>query len=110
MTFATGAVLTWIYDRTDEPKYGFYDGGGSPVMQIANDPSFDTSSTSTLRVLLRFWAAAAASTDRYIARVEDGIGRAVPAEEVAVLALLGMWLERTAKSRYGRGSSPSGFS
>ena len=101
VTLATGRTISWFYTREPD-KLGFYDTGGAPVLRIGHDPSFDTAAKGgTFRILLRFWAAAAESTDRYIAHVEDGaVGRLVPAEDVPVLALVAMWLERTADSRY----------
>ena len=52
-------------------------------------------------MLLRMWGGAIKSADRYVAQVEDGaVGRVVPVADVPVLALLVLWLERTADSRY----------
>lgn len=94
----TGAAISWMY-RTDPQRLGFYETSGAPIMLMGHDPSFQTPAKGgTLRILLRFWGSAIASADRYVARVEDGaIGNAVTAEEVPVLALLGMWLQRKAE-------------
>jgi hypothetical protein len=102
VTLAGGSTIAWHYRQPDPRKLGFFDPTGAPVLQIGHDPSFDmTTPASTLRILLRFWGAAAASADRYVALVEDSaVGRWVSSEDVPVLALVGMWLERTANSRY----------
>ena len=98
MTLPAGGTISWFYKREPD-KVGFFDADGAPILQIGHDPSFDTSAPGgTLRVLLRFWGAAIESTDRYVALVEDGaIGQAVTAEDVPVLALLGMRLQRAAE-------------
>ena len=108
VTLATGRAISWLYARSPD-KLGFYDTDGAPVLRIGHDPSFDTTAKGgTFRILLRFWAAAAASTDRYVAHVEDGaVGGLVPAEDVPVLALVAMWLERTADSRYSYTLGPT---
>ena len=98
VTLSTGGTISWIY-QGEPRKLGFYDSGGAPVMLMGHDPSFDTSAKGgTLRILLRFWGAAIASSDRYVAQVEEGaVGHAVAGEEVPLLALLGMWLQRHAE-------------
>ncbi len=107
VTLATGRTISWFYERNPD-KLGFYDTDDAPVLLIGHDPTFDTSAKGgTFRILLRMWGAAAASTDRYVAQVEDGaVGRLVPDEDVPVLALLGMLLERTADSRYAETVGP----
>lgn len=109
VTLASGNTVSWIY-QPDPRRLGFYDPSGAPVLLIGHDPSFaPPAKASVFRILLRFWAAAAASNYRYIARVETGaIGRLVSAEDVPVLALLAMWLERTVDGRYPSGSSDGG--
>ncbi len=101
VTLANGQAVSWFYARRPD-RLGFYDASGAPILRFGHDPSFDTSAKGgTFRILLRFWGAAAASADRYIAQVEDGaVGRLVPPDDVPVLALLALWLERTADSRY----------
>jgi hypothetical protein len=102
VTLAGGVTFSWIYRRGEPHKLGFYQGDGARLMAIGHDSGFEADGqTGTLGVLLRFWAAAEKSVDRYIARFEDGvIGEFVRVEDAPVLALLGMWLERTAQSRY----------
>ena len=107
VTLASGATLSWIYRRADGILGFYHPQGGAPVLRIGHDPSFDApAKAGTLRILLRFWFAAAASVDRYLAQVEPGvIGHLVPAADLPVLALCAMWMERTADGRYPTPSS-----
>jgi hypothetical protein len=67
----------------------------------APNPSFDTSgletsrgALGTLRILLRFWGSAIASSNRYLLHVaDDAVGRVFDADDVPVLALVGVWLQ-----------------
>jgi hypothetical protein len=101
VSLASGATVSWFYWQRKH-MLGFYDGDENPVMLVGHDPSFDAPSRPTLlRILLRFWMAAAASMNRYTARIgTSAVGRLVPAPDVPVLAFLGVWLERTAGLRY----------
>jgi hypothetical protein len=98
-TLSDGRTVSWAIHGGEE-KVGFFDPDGGPIMQMGHDPSFDTSAPGgTLRVLLRFWGAAVASADKFLVFVEDGaVGHAVAAEDVPILALLGMWLEKAAEA------------
>ncbi len=110
VTLASGATLSWIYRRADD-VLGFYQPqGGAPVLRIGHDPSFDApANASVLRILLRFWFAAAASADRYLVRVEPGvIGHLVPSDDLPVVALFALWMERTADRRYPSASAGAG--
>ena len=99
MVLPTGATVSWVY-RAEQDTLGVFNPDGGPVMQMGHDPSFDTSAKGgTLRVLFRFWGAAIASADRFVAQVEDGaVGQAVRREDLPILALLSMWLEKTAEA------------
>jgi hypothetical protein len=107
ITLSSGAAITWAYTMIGDRKLGFYEPSGRALMTFGHDPSFDVSGDmSTLRILLRFWGAAAASADRYLVRADSAsLGRIVPAEEVPVLAMLGVWLERTSGGRYASQTS-----
>jgi hypothetical protein len=93
--FTGGAELLWMY-KLDPPEMGFYDLAGSRVMGIGHHVPFDPSSKrGTFRILLHLWSSAAKSTEQYAADFEEhAIGPVVPAADVPLLAVLGMWLER----------------
>jgi hypothetical protein len=95
----SGTTITWLY-RMSEKRLGYFDADGTPIMQLGHDPSFDTKAGGgTLRVLLRFWGAALASTDRFLVTVEDGaVGRVVAPEALPILALMSMWLAKSAEA------------
>jgi hypothetical protein len=61
-----GVTISWVY-RADFDRFGFYDGHGAPLVLMTHDPSLDTpAKRGTLRTLLRFWAATARSSERYV--------------------------------------------
>lgn len=94
LAFRDGRAMTWICHRP-EPRYiGIVDGDGVSLMQMGHDVSFDAPAKATLfRVLLSFWAGALKSQSRYVLRFEDvAVGRAVAADELPVLSLIGTWL------------------
>jgi hypothetical protein len=96
---ASGTTITWLY-RMSEERLGYFDTDGAPIMELGHDPSFDTSGgVGTFRMLLRFWGAAVASADRFLATVEDdAVGRVVAAEDLPLLALMSTWLEKLAEA------------
>jgi hypothetical protein len=101
-TFSTGQAVTYVHSVQDPRTIGFFDPAGAPVLLIGHDPSFDVGEErSTFRILLRFWGAAAQSTDVYLVQLDaSAAGRVVPIGDVPMLAMLGVWLERTVDTRY----------
>jgi hypothetical protein len=72
-----------------------YDERGAPLMILGHDPSFKPATgDSWVRILFRIWGAAIASADRYHVEVYD---RSIDAP---LLALIGVWMERTSDGRY----------
>jgi hypothetical protein len=100
MTVRGGNTLTWFY-QGEPRKLGYFEPDGELVMDQGHDPSFDASGLEssrgvlgTLRILFRFWGAAVASSNRYLLHVaDDAVGRTLGAEDVPVLALVGVWLQ-----------------
>jgi hypothetical protein len=108
LTLPSGGTLSWFY-QPEPRKLGFYDRGGAPVMLMGRDPSFDLpAKVSVLRILLRLWGAAIASSARFVVQVEDdAVGDVVTAQDVPILALLGTWLQRIAEAEDPASTGPS---
>jgi hypothetical protein len=109
VSLRSGTTITWLY-RMSEERLGYFEADGAPIMQAGHDPSFDTSGgVGTFRMLLRFWGAALASADRFVATVEDdAVGRVVAAEDLPILALMSMWLEKGAEASTSTGGGAWG--
>jgi len=99
---STGATLTWNH-LPEERQLGFYETTGAPVMVIAHRLDVQPSAGHGIaRTLLRFWSSALKGADRYQIEITDeAVGRLVLSEELPILALLGMHLERTYNQRHG---------
>jgi hypothetical protein len=101
-TFAVAghAPVEFTYRLREPRMLGFSDGRGAPLIRIGHDPSFTArAGDSWVRVLFRMWGAAVQSADRYLVHVYD---RSVDAP---LLALIGVWMERTADGRYPSSAS-----
>jgi hypothetical protein len=108
VTVGGGPPMAFVQSVEAPRTLGWYDPAGPPLLLAGHDPSFDASgSTSTVGVLFKFWRAAAESRDVYRATVDaEAAGRFVSADDLPLLALLTIWLERTTDARYGTGDAP----
>lgn len=95
VTVAGAAPIDWI-QRLGEPRaLGFHRPDGTPLLTLGHDPSFTANQGDRWwRILFRLWRGAIESHDRYLVQVHE------PVAEAPLLAVLGVWLERTASSRY----------
>jgi hypothetical protein len=99
---STGATLSWNH-LPAQRQLGFYETTGAPVMTIGHRLDLRPSAGhGVARTLLRFWGSTLKGADRYQAQVTDeAVGRLVATEDLPILALLGMHLERTFDRRHG---------
>lgn len=87
--------IQFTYRHREPRGCGFTDQHGASLLTLGHDPSFDArGSKSWVRILMRMWGAALKSIDRYLVHVHDAT------IDAPVLALVGVWMERTADSRY----------
>jgi hypothetical protein len=100
--FASGATIVWRHVREGDRRLGFFLPDGTALIRLTHDPSFDVAgATSVFRILLRFWTAAAKAQNRYLAQADDvSVGRVIAPEQIPMLALLGVRLERSVVTRY----------
>jgi hypothetical protein len=96
----TGAEVRWRFRTATEAR--FIDADGATIVSIGHDPSFDVEANQgTFRTLMRMWGGVIAASDRYIVQVDErAVGGAVTGDDVPILAMLAMWLERTVNVRY----------
>jgi hypothetical protein len=114
MELRSGTTLSWFY-QGEPRKLGYFEPDGKLVMDQGRDPSFDTTglgpsrgALGMLRILFRFWGAAVASSNRYLLQVADGaVGPVVTAEDIPVLALLGVWLQADVEAEADSGGMAS---
>ena len=97
VTFASGTELTW-WCRTEPYEMGFYDSAGNAVMTVGHNIPWDYKREverggGTARTLLRFWGAAVESSMQYGAVYdEQAITSVLPAADVPLLAVVGIWM------------------
>ena len=111
VTFASDAELTWWY-RTEPYEMGFYDSAANAVMTVGHNIPWDYKREverggGTARTLLRFWGAAIESGVEYAAVYdEQAITSVLPAADVPLLAVIGIWMGRRWDAK---GDVSSGF-
>jgi hypothetical protein len=99
---STAAKLSWNH-LPAAGQLGFYETTGAPVLVISHrldlQPSADH---GVARTLLRFWGSVVRGADRYQIEVTDqAVGRLLSPQDLVILALLGVHLERTYNRRHG---------